>query len=150
MDQNSRSIKFGVDLIRDESKVPSSEQQGQFLAHVAATPSPMCLVHTSARHAQPLAQQLKWLLILQMAQNRPAIRNRWKMITRKDWRRGNLPKMCYEHIGSGGLYRGSISSLFTEAFFNYVYVPCILHQYVSATAWNWITAHHWCIPSVKA
>ena len=57
MDQNSRSIKFGVDLIRDESKVPSSEQQGQFLAHVAATPSPMCLVHTSARHAQ----QLKWL-----------------------------------------------------------------------------------------
>ena len=43
-------IRFDAGLIRDESKGPSSEQQGQFSAPVAATHSTMHLVHTSALH----------------------------------------------------------------------------------------------------
>ncbi|KAL5515760.1 hypothetical protein EMCRGX_G000976 [Ephydatia muelleri] len=47
---NNRSIRFDAGLIRDESKGPSSEQQGQFSAPVAATHSTMHMVHTSALH----------------------------------------------------------------------------------------------------
>ncbi|KAL5479227.1 hypothetical protein EMCRGX_G022723 [Ephydatia muelleri] len=100
----NRSIRFDAGLICDESKGPSSEQQGHaVLSTCCCYPLNYALgaYQCTARELEWLCQKIGTQLTLELAQNRRAILacNRWTMIMREDWRRGNLPKIIYENIG---------------------------------------------------